>query len=75
MSQQFNRRDIFLKIERVVEYSPLAPEFCARRYDRDCQFNEGRELGRIPAEEILFSCAMSPFSSRTFPLIQCFSSS
>lgn len=24
-----------------------------RRYGRDCQFNEGHELGRIPAEEIL----------------------
>jgi hypothetical protein len=26
---------------------------CARRYGRDCQFNEGHELGRIPADEIL----------------------
>jgi hypothetical protein len=26
---------------------------CARCYGRDCQFNEGHELGRIPAEEIL----------------------
>ena len=47
------RRDIFLKIEPVTDYSPLAPELCARHYGRDCQFNEGHELGRIPAEEIL----------------------
>ena len=47
------RRDVFLLIEPVADYSPLAPVLCARRYGRDCQFNEGHELGRIPAEEIL----------------------
>ena len=47
------RRDIFLKIEPVADYSPLAPVLCARHYGRDCQFNEGHELGRIPADEIL----------------------
>src|SRR5512134_1358910 len=47
------RRDIFLQIEPVADYSPLAPLLCARRYGRDCQFNEGHELGRIPADEIL----------------------
>lgn len=47
------RRDIFLQIEALQDYSPLAPLPCARRYGRDCQFNEGHELGRIPADEIL----------------------
>jgi FtsP/CotA-like multicopper oxidase with cupredoxin domain/sugar lactone lactonase YvrE len=47
------RRDIFLQIEPLNEYSPLAPLLCARRYGRDCMFNEGHELGRIPTEEIL----------------------
>ena len=47
------RRDVFLLIEPVADYSPLAPVLCARRYGRDCQFHEGHELGRIPAEEIL----------------------
>src|SRR5882672_10307456 len=48
-----NRRDVFLQIEPVADYSPLAPILCARRYGRDCQVNEGHELGRIPADEIL----------------------
>ena len=48
-----SRRDIFLQIEPIANYSPLAPILCARRYGRDCMFNEGHELGRIPAEEIL----------------------
>ena len=47
------RRDVFLLIEPVADYSPLAPVLCARRYGRDCQFNEGHEFGRIPADEIL----------------------
>jgi FtsP/CotA-like multicopper oxidase with cupredoxin domain/sugar lactone lactonase YvrE len=47
------RRDVFLQIEPVAEYSPLAPILCARRYGRDCQVNDGHELGRIPADEIL----------------------
>jgi hypothetical protein len=47
------RRDIFLQIEPLNDYSPLAPLLCARRYGRDCMFNDGHELGRIPAEEIL----------------------
>jgi FtsP/CotA-like multicopper oxidase with cupredoxin domain len=49
------RRDVFLQIEPVDGYSPLAPLLCARRYGRDCQFNEGHELGRIPADEILLA--------------------
>lgn len=48
-----SRRDVFLQIEPVADYSPLAPILCARRYGRDCQANEGHELGRIPADEIL----------------------
>ena len=48
-----NRRDIFLQIEPLPEYSPLAPLLCARYYGRDCQRNMGHELGRIPADEIL----------------------
>jgi FtsP/CotA-like multicopper oxidase with cupredoxin domain/sugar lactone lactonase YvrE len=47
------RRDVFLQIEPLSNYSPLAPLLCSRRYGKDCQFNEGHELGRIPAEEIL----------------------
>jgi FtsP/CotA-like multicopper oxidase with cupredoxin domain/sugar lactone lactonase YvrE len=46
-------RDIFLQIEPLHDYSPLAPLLCARRYGRDCMLNENHELGRIPAEEIL----------------------
>lgn len=53
MAQPFIRRDIFLKIEPVEEYSPLAPLLCARRYGRDCMYNEGHELGRIPTDEVL----------------------
>jgi FtsP/CotA-like multicopper oxidase with cupredoxin domain len=48
-----SRRDVFLQIEPVADYSPLAPLLCSRRYGRDCQFHEGHELGRIPAGEIL----------------------
>ena len=48
----FRRRDIFLKIEPVDRYSPLAPLTCARHYGRDCMFNEGHELGRVTPQEI-----------------------
>lgn len=48
-----SRRDTFLQIEALPEYSPLAPLLCARYYGRDCQRNMGHELGRIPADEIL----------------------
>ena len=47
------RRDIFLKIERVVAYSPLAPEPCSRRCGRDAMFNQGHELGRVQPGEII----------------------
>ena len=47
------RQDIFLKIERVTAYSPLAPEPCARRWGRDDMFNPGHELGRVQPGEIV----------------------
>jgi FtsP/CotA-like multicopper oxidase with cupredoxin domain len=47
-----SRRDIFLRIEPLDRYSPLAPIECARRYGRDCMFNEGHELGRVSPQEI-----------------------
>ena len=47
------RRDIFLKIEPVVGYSPLSPDPCARRWGRDEMFNMGHELGRVQASEIV----------------------
>ena len=53
----FRRRDIFLKIEPLSSYSPLAPVACARHYGRDCMFNPGHDSGRIPAQEILASTA------------------
>src|SRR5215469_5474531 len=46
-------RDIYLKIEPVLAYSPLAPIICARHYGRDCMLNPGHELGRISPDEIL----------------------
>jgi FtsP/CotA-like multicopper oxidase with cupredoxin domain len=45
-------RDVFLRIEGLPRYSPLAPVVCSRRYGRDCMRNEGHELGRIPPDEI-----------------------
>jgi FtsP/CotA-like multicopper oxidase with cupredoxin domain len=45
-------RHIFLRIEPLSRYSPLAPIACARHYGRDCMFNEGHELGRVSADEI-----------------------
>jgi FtsP/CotA-like multicopper oxidase with cupredoxin domain len=51
-SVESSRRDIFLRIEPLDRYSPLAPVTCARRYGRDCMFNEGHELGRVSPQEI-----------------------
>src|SRR5262245_57932932 len=48
----FRRRDIFLRIEPLERYSPLAPIVCSRKYGRDCMFNPGHELGRITPAEI-----------------------
>jgi FtsP/CotA-like multicopper oxidase with cupredoxin domain len=47
------RRDVFLKIEPVTGYSPLAPEPCGRRWGRDAMFNQGHELGRVQSGEII----------------------
>jgi len=52
---EFRRRDIFLKIEPLSSYSPLAPIVCSRRYGRDCMFNPGHEYGRVSPAEILGS--------------------
>jgi hypothetical protein len=46
-------RDIFLQIEIVPGYSPLAPIIGSRRYGRDCMFSTGHECGRLSAGEIL----------------------
>jgi FtsP/CotA-like multicopper oxidase with cupredoxin domain len=45
-------RDIFLRIEPLKDYSPLAPAKCARHYGRDCMFNMGHEYGRLTPTEI-----------------------
>ena len=45
-------RHIFLKIEPLAGYSPLAPILCSRHYGRDCMYNVGHELGRVSADEI-----------------------
>jgi hypothetical protein len=44
--------DIFLRIEPLKDYSPLAPVKCARHYGRDCMFNMGHEYGRLTPTEI-----------------------
>jgi FtsP/CotA-like multicopper oxidase with cupredoxin domain len=45
-------RHVFLKIEPLPQYSPLAPIACSRHYGRDCMFNHGHELGRVTPAEI-----------------------
>src|SRR5215472_19152143 len=45
-------RDIYLQIESVAGYSPLAPLRCSRRYGRDCMRNPGHEIGRVAPGEI-----------------------
>src|SRR5437899_2173954 len=52
---EFRRRDIYLKIEPLASYSPLAPILCSRRYGRDCMYNVGHEFGRVMPDEILNS--------------------
>jgi len=52
---EFHRRDIYLKIEPLASYSPLAPILCSRHYGRDCMYNMGHEYGRVMPEEILSS--------------------
>jgi len=46
-------RDIFLQIETVLGYSPLAPIIGSRGFGRDCMFGTGHEYGRLTAGEIL----------------------
>jgi FtsP/CotA-like multicopper oxidase with cupredoxin domain len=46
------RRDVFLQIESIDGYSPLAPVLCSRGYGRDCMYSPGHESGRIPPDEI-----------------------
>jgi FtsP/CotA-like multicopper oxidase with cupredoxin domain len=61
----FSRRDIFLKIEQIDNYSPLAPIICARRYGRDCMYSSGHEYGRIPPHEI-FSASLNALVYREY---------
>ncbi len=52
MSDGWIRRDVFLKIEPLHDYSPLAPISCSRRWGRDAMFGTGHELGRVQPAEI-----------------------
>ncbi len=52
MSGCLRRRDVFLKIERLGGYSPLAPVAGSRRYGRDAMYGMGHEVGRIQPTEI-----------------------
>jgi hypothetical protein len=61
----FTHRDIFLKIEQIDNYSPLAPVICARRYGRDCMYSSGHEYGRIPPHEI-FSASLNALVYRQY---------
>src|SRR6266516_378314 len=45
-------KDIYLKIETVARYSPLAPVLCSRMYGRVWMRNPGHEIGRVTASEI-----------------------
>src|ERR1700704_1024057 len=46
------QRDIYLQIETIAGYSPLAPLRCSRLYGRDCMRNPGHETGRVAPTEI-----------------------
>ena len=49
-------RDIYLKIERMPGYSPLASDDAERNlFRRDCMFNHGHEDGKIPDSEVAVS--------------------
>ena len=52
MSGCLRRRDVFLKIERLGGYSPLAPVAGSRRYGRDAMYGMGHEIGRVQPTEI-----------------------
>lgn len=55
MAECPRRRDVYLKIERLPGYSPLAPIACSRRWGRDAMFMPGHELGRVQPAEIVAS--------------------
>lgn len=48
----YKRRDVYLRIEPLNGYSPLAPLICARHYGRDCLLTPGHETGRVSPSEI-----------------------
>ena len=52
MSECLRRRDIFLRIEPLGGYSPLAPIAGSRRYGRDAMYGMGHEVGRVQPTEI-----------------------
>ncbi len=52
MSECARRRDIFLKIESLGGYSPLAPIAGSRHYGRDAMYGMGHEIGRVQPTEI-----------------------
>src|SRR5680860_16330 len=46
-------RDIYLRIEKLPAYSPVAPENGEHgKYGRDCMRNHGHEDSRVPQSEI-----------------------
>jgi plastocyanin len=48
-------RNIYLKIERIADYSPVEPDDHVSppiQYRRDCMRNQGHEDGTIPADEV-----------------------
>ena len=52
MNGNSRRRDVFLKIERIPGYSPLAPLVGSRSYGRDAMYNAGPRDRPGPAAEI-----------------------
>ena len=45
-------RNIYLKIERLLGYSPVAPQDEMGHYHQDCARNTGHEDGRVPDGEV-----------------------
>jgi hypothetical protein len=48
-------RDVYLKIETILGYSPVEPDDHVSppiQYRRDCMRNMGHEDGTIPADEV-----------------------
>ena len=48
-------RNIYLKIERIADYSPVEPDDHVSppiQYRRDCMRNMGHEDGTIPDDEV-----------------------